>query len=257
VPVPGGPPYSPLDFDRQDHGICELQVCLASSLNVPAVRIELALGIPAVVDEARAMGAPPYQLHGTTYTTDDPADTFGPSLTLGGYGETPLQMAVGASTLADQGIQHDPQAILSAGGTVAAAGQGRRVVDQATAFIVTQMLSDPVNRELVFGGSTPLDLPGRRAAAKTGTAEDFEDAWTIGYTPSLSAAVWMGNADGSPMVWGTDGIDVGSVVWHNFMTRALDEMGRGDEWYTAPPGLDVRQVGGRTAYFLPGTEGAT
>jgi membrane peptidoglycan carboxypeptidase len=179
-----------------------------------------------------------------------------PSLTLGGYPETPLQMAVGASTLAGQGVRHDPQAILTAGQATVTGARGQRVVDPATAFIVSQMLADSVNRELIFGPNTPLTLPGRHAAAKTGTAENFEDAWLVGYTPSLSAAVWMGNADGSPMVYGTDAIDVAAVVWHDFMTGAVDRMGMGDRWYAPPPGLVARQVDGRTAYFLPGTEGA-
>jgi membrane peptidoglycan carboxypeptidase len=258
VPMPGGEPYAPRNFDGRDHGECQLEICLASSLNVPAVRIELALGIPTVVEQARRMGAPPYQLHGDRYTTDDPPSTFGPSLTLGGYGETPLQMATGASTLADQGVRHDPQAILSVqgpeGGLLYAAGaQGQRVVDERTSFIVGQMLSDPVNRNIVFGPNTPLALPGRHAAAKTGTAEDFKDAWTVGYTPSLAAAIWLGNTDGHPMVIGTDGIDVAAVAWHNFMVGALDHLGRGDEWYSEPPGLEVRQVETRTAYFFSGT----
>lgn len=59
------------------------------------------------------MGAPPFQQHGTGYTTDDPASSFGPSLTLGGYGETPLQMATGAAVLAAAGVSHEPEAILS------------------------------------------------------------------------------------------------------------------------------------------------
>jgi len=242
VPVPGEPPYTPLDFDGQPHHrTCPLQVCLGSSLNVPAVRVEVALGVPAVVDQARRMGAPPYQQHGTAYTTNDPPATFGPSLTLGGYGETPLQMATGASTLAAEGVRHDPQPILrvaSPSGTelFAAGDPGQRVVDPATSFTLSQMLSDPANRRLAFGASTPLDLPGRHAAAKTGTSETFTDGWTVGWTPSLAAAVWMGNADGRPMATGTDGVDVAAAAWHDFMTGALDHLGRGDQWYTQPAG---------------------
>lgn len=58
------------------------------------------------------------------------------------------------------------------------------------------------------------------------------------------------------MAGGTDGIDVAAVAWHDFMTAAPDRLSRGDEWYTPPPGLDAREVDGRTAYFLPGTGGA-
>jgi membrane peptidoglycan carboxypeptidase len=73
---------------------------MGNSLNIPAVKVELGIGVGAVVQMARLMGAPPYQQHsgaaGPTFTTSDPPNSYGPSLTLGGYGETPLQMATGA-----------------------------------------------------------------------------------------------------------------------------------------------------------------
>src|SRR5439155_9925924 len=91
-----GEVYAPHNYDGKYHGTCQLQACMGNSLTIPAVKVELGIGISAVVQMARSMGAPPYQLHGydangnPNYTTDDPLNTFGPSLTLGGYGETPL-----------------------------------------------------------------------------------------------------------------------------------------------------------------------
>src|SRR5258708_14232888 len=88
---------------------------MGNSLNIPAVKVELGVGVSSVVNMARLMGAPPYQQHYHTdgnpvYTTDDALNTYGPSLTLGGYGETPLQMATGASGLAPPGILRHPLA---------------------------------------------------------------------------------------------------------------------------------------------------
>jgi hypothetical protein len=93
-----GEAYKPRNYDGRYHGTLQLQQCMGNSLNIPAVKVELGIGVSSVVGMARTMGAPPYQLHydaqgNPNYTADDPLNTYGPSLTLGGYGETPLQMA--------------------------------------------------------------------------------------------------------------------------------------------------------------------
>src|SRR5215472_5297914 len=255
-------PYAPENFDRRYFGVCQLRECLGNSLNIPAVQVELGTGIQAVANQARRMGAPPFHRHDGRYTADDPASSFGPSLTLGGYGETPMQMATGASVLAAQGVLHEPEAILS---VTSRSGQrlyqardsGNQVLDAGTAFIVNQMLSDPTNRKLVFGDSTPLTLNGYTAAAKTGTTDNFTDAWTVGYTPSLATAIWMGNSDSHPMAPGSDAMEVAAPTWNRFMQRALDQLGRGNEWYAPPPNLDMQWVNGRQAWFLPGTSADT
>jgi membrane peptidoglycan carboxypeptidase len=262
IRLPGQPAYSPENYGRRYVGVCQLQECLGNSLNVPAVQVELGTGVEAIVDQARRMGAPPYQQHGGTYTGGDPASSFGLSLTLGGYGETPLQMATGASALAAGGVLHQPQAILD---VTSGTGQrvyrtdesGQRVLDPGAAYIVSQMLTDETNRRLVFGDTTPLRLSGHTAAAKTGTTDDFTDAWTVGYTPSLATAVWMGNADSSPMLSGSDGMVVAAPAWQRFMQDALDQMGKGDEWYVPPADVAMQWVNGRPAWFLPGTSPGT
>jgi penicillin-binding protein 1A len=109
----------------------------------------------------------------------------------------------------------------------------------------------------VYGLNSPLVLPGRHAAALAGTAELFSDAWTIGYTPSLAAAVWLGNTSYQLMTPGSDGVIVAAPVWRAFMQAALDQIGKGDEWYPTPPGLQSATVNGRAAWFLPGTSAAT
>jgi membrane peptidoglycan carboxypeptidase len=258
IRLPGQPSYAPQNYGLHYFGVCQLQECLGNSLNVPAVLVELGTGVQAIVDQARQMGAPPYQRHGGSYTGGDPASSFGPSLTLGGYGETPIQMAAGAAVLAAGGVLHRPEALMS---VTSGTGQqlyradesGQQVLDPGTAYIVSQMLSDETNRMRVFGDSTPLTLAGHTAAAKTGTTDNFTDAWTVGYTPSLATAVWMGNADFHPMVEGSDGMLVAAPAWQEFMQGALDQMGKGDEWYAPPPDLDMQWVSGKPAWFLPGT----
>jgi membrane peptidoglycan carboxypeptidase len=262
----GIPPYSPKNTDLRNHGTCALQDCLGDGLNIPSVRIELGTGVPRVVQTARALGAPPGLPHidpaGTvTYTTDDPATSFGPSLTLGGYGQTTLRMATGLGTLADGGTRHEAEAIvrLTAAGRVVPfrAPPGSRAFDPGAAFVVSQMLADDANRALMYGEGSPLVVPGRHTAALAGTSEAFKDGWAAGYSPSLAAAVWMGNADYSPMTAGSDGIFVAAPAWHQFVQAGLDQLGRGDEWYTPPASLQTAVVNGRPVWFLPGTSATT
>jgi len=265
----GEPAYQPREFDARNHGVCALRTCAGNGLTVPAVRVELATGVPAVVATARALGAPPMVPHfepsgsGPTYADDDPPASFGPSLTLGGYAETPLRMATGLATLAAGGVRHEPQILLqvtaAGGGSVLRAGAdpGRQAFDPGAAFVVGQLLADDADRTAVYGSRSSLALPGRHAAALAGTGETYRDAWTAGYTPSLAAAVWMGSTHAQPMVPGSDGVFVAGPAWHRFMLAALDQMGRGDEWYQPPAGVQSAVVDGRPAWFLSGTSAGT
>jgi membrane peptidoglycan carboxypeptidase len=263
VSLPGAPPYAPVNYDRAYHGICQLQQCLGNSLNVPAVEVEMINGVASVARMATAMGAPPFLQTATqTYTNSASPDSFGPSLTLGGYGETPLQMATGASVLASGGVLHQPRGVLSVRTTSGKLLRGpeaasAQVLDPGVAYIMSQMLSNDANRAMTFGRGSELTLPGRRVASKTGTTDNFTDGWTVGYTPSLATAVWMGNADFHPMAWNSDGVYVAAPVWHAFMQAALDTLRKGDEWYAKPPDVIAEVLGGQTDYFLTGTSPAT
>jgi membrane peptidoglycan carboxypeptidase len=258
IKIPDGTKaWEPKNYDGKWHGTCQLQQCMGNSLNVPAVKVELGVGVANVVSMARLMGAPPYY---TDLRQNTPPEWFGPSLTLGGYGETVLQMATGASVLGAQGVLHPPYAIqqitASDGSSVFKANPGpagKQVLDPKVAFIMEQIMSNDNNRAMIFGRGTPLTLPGRTVGAKTGTTDNFTDGWTLGYTPDLAAAVWMGNTDFSPMVKGSDGVFVAAPAWHNFMQGALDAMGKGNVWYAEPPGLG--HAGGN--WFLPGTSPST
>ncbi len=264
VAIPGASPYSPANYDGRYHGTCQLQQCLGNSLNVPAVQVEMVDGVPAVAQLASDMGAPPYlQTANGTYTNSASPDSFGPSLTLGGYGETPLQMATGISVLAAQGVLHQNLGVLEIKDGSGKVLQGtppaydKQVLDQNVAYIMSQIMSNDANRAMTFGHGSDLTLKGRTVAAKTGTTDNFTDGWTVGYTPSLAAAVWMGNANFQPMTNGSDAIYVAAPAWHRFMQSALDTMGKGNEWYTAPAGVTAQEVDGQQAYFLPGTSPST
>jgi len=253
--------YRPMNYDGRYHGTCQLQVCMGNSLNIPAVKVELGVSVGSVVSMARLMGAPPYQQHSDAngnpvFTTDDALNTYGPSLTLGGYGETPLQMATGASVLATQGILRQPYAIDHVSRNSATVyyhmpDPGKQVLDPRVAFIMEAIMSNDNNRAMIFGRNSLLTLPGRTVGVKTGTSDSFADAWTVGYTPHLVTAVWGGNADWrQKMTKNSDSYYIAAPMWHQFMQNALDALGLGNEWFPEPAGL-VHKGG---AYYLPGTK---
>jgi membrane peptidoglycan carboxypeptidase len=243
-----GSTYTPHNYDGRYHGWQPIPSALGNSFNIPAVKVELGTGTDHVVDVARRMGVE---------TLTQPATSYQPSLTLGGYEVPLIDMAAGASTLAAEGTYRHPQAILS----IVARGQSlyrydprvnhRAALSPQVSFIMADMLSNDRNRTLSFGASSDLVIPGHRVAAKTGTTNDFRDNLTVGFTPNLAVAVWVGNADHTPMLH-VSGIVGAAPIFHSFMTQALS--GQPDSWFAVPEGLRAVNLNGYTAYLLPGTE---
>ncbi|MBO0703891.1 MAG: penicillin-binding protein, partial [Candidatus Dormibacteraeota bacterium] len=254
------PPYQPKNFNATQYPSCVLQTCLGNSLNIPAVFAELSVGVDNVLQTARQMGAPPWaEADDGSYTRSAPSNKYGPSLTLGGYGETPLQMATGVATLASGGIYHPTTGVskvtTSDGSPIFTdnpATNGKQVVDPAVAYIMTAMLSNDANRQQEFGQHSALTLPGRNVAAKTGTSENYTDAWTVGYTPSLASAFWFGNENGNVSLGqGFDAIYAAAPGWQGFMATALGAMkDPANDWYGAPAGV---VPAGNSVWVLPGT----
>ena len=242
----GFEPYIPLNYDLRYHGVLPLKMAMGNSMNIPAIKTELRVGIPNVLDMARRMGVTHLNM---------PDDNYSLSLTLGGYEVTPVDMATGAATLADMGTRHMPAPIVSikdaSGRDVFNYDPSKntfQAVSPEVAFIIAAIMSDDKNRCLEFGCHGDLTLPGRQVAAKTGTTQLFKDNWTLGFTPTLATAVWIGNPDNTPLSHNSTGIVGAAPIWHKFMQQAL--AGTPDQWYAKPAG--VHQVGAN--YFLPGTE---
>jgi membrane peptidoglycan carboxypeptidase len=119
------------------------------------------------------------------------------------------------------------------------------------AYLMSNILSDDASRctpqVCEFGRHSVLELPDRPAAAKTGTTDDYRANWTVGYTPSLVTAVWVGNSNHSPMQ-GVIGIDGAGPIWHNFMEAALK--GKPAEQFVKPPNITTVRVSSITG-LLP------
>ena len=249
------------NYDGRSHGVLPLKQAMANSLNICAVKAELSIGVPSVLAFMRNVGLQPiYTDSNGVSSLNAPPDVYGPSLTLGGYPITLLQHVGGIATLAAMGVYHTPEAILQvtdSHGKVLyqtnADQRARQAVDPAVTYIMAQIMSDDNNRQKIFGLNSPLHFRNRTVAAKTGTSDNFKDAATVAFTPSLAVAGWVGDILGINhyMKYGSDGVFVATPMVHSFLDQALIQMGRpGNEWYTKPPGV---VAGPNNSWYLTGT----
>ncbi len=229
LPDRHGAPYSPNNYDATFHGVVPLREALASSYNVPAVRVLAAIGIERAVEFGRRLGI----------TSFKDSSRYDLSLTLGGGEVTLLDLTAAYATFAAGGERVEPLAVLrvedNAGHVIYEARRPSR--EQAlrpdNAYLISDILSDNDARAPTFGLNSPLRLT-RPAAAKTGTTSDFRDNWTVGYTPDLAVGVWVGNADNTPMRR-VSGIDGAAPIWRDIMETALKE--KAPAAFAAPQGI--------------------
>ena len=162
-----------------------------------------------------------------------------PSLPLGTSHVTPLEMAAAYAAFANQGLRIQPlfiTRITDSTGRLLYEDRPRlsHVLDARIAYLLTNMLQDVLRP----GGTGSFlgPLVNRPATAKTGTSEDHRDAYIVGYTPELVAAVWVGNDDNSPLGAGQTGGRLAGPVWANFMRQALRNLPASD--FVRPHGLE-------------------
>ena len=229
-PTQEGDPYVPKNYDQQFHGPVSAREALASSYNIPAVKVLQHAGLDRMIALARALGI----------TTFGQPDRYGLSLTLGGGEVRLLDMTLAFSVFANGGFKVDPvvvQQVSDAQGRLllnnTRSAVGAQVLDPRVAYLITSILSDNTARAPAFGEYSVLRL-NRPAAAKTGTTTDWRDNWTIGYTPDLVTGVWVGNADNKPMER-VSGVTGAGPIWHDFMQEALKGQPARD--FARPAGL--------------------
>ncbi|MEK7473980.1 MAG: PBP1A family penicillin-binding protein [Patescibacteria group bacterium] len=220
--------YQPNNYDLKERGPVSLRQALQGSLNIPAVKLLYLVGLGSIIDFAEELG----------YSTFGDRSRFGLSLVLGGGEVLPIEHAAAFGVFAREGEYHAPVSILKVTDAQNKTleewkeSSPKRVLDAQTARIVNNVLSDNNARASVFGQSNSLTLPGRPVAAKTGTTNNFKDAWTAGYTPGLATVVWVGNSKGEEMRRGADGSIVAAPIWQAYMRRALEDTEV--ERFTAP-----------------------
>ncbi len=241
-PDGSGKNYMPQNYTGRFHGLVSLRNSLAQSLNIPAVKVLYLAGIDYTIDTAERMGI----------TTLQDRSRYGLALVLGGAEVRPLDMTSAFGVFANDGVRtqvHAITKIIDRDGNVLYDAQeelrAMRVLDSDVARKVNSILSDNSARTPAFGRNNPLVVPGKTVAAKTGTTQNYRDAWTVGYTPEISVSVWAGNNDNRPMSPGAAGAYVAAPIWQSFMVRVLE--GREDvpfEGYT-PVKTDVPMIGGK------------
>jgi penicillin-binding protein 1C len=259
---PGLSPYVPLNFDLQFHGTVMLREAIASSLNIPAVKLLRRIGIHDMVDTAHMMGI--------TSMTDP--DRYGLTMTLGAADVSPLDLAFAYAGFANGGKmvgepvplqdrelgmrRYEPVAILKITDSV-----GNVVYDYTppppidvaspqAVHLLTSSLNDDKARHFTFApnGALVIDRP---AAVKTGTTQFEQDAWTVGYTPDLAIAIWVGNTNGEPMR-ATEGVLSAGAIWHTFAPAAHVFLHLPKRDFVVPPGVVHGPVCGKDDWSIQG-----
>ena len=219
----GGEEYIPQNYDEKFRGEVTLREALAQSINVPSVKVLLNF---ADSPENFAPGKEPDSIKTAKdlgITTLKPP--YGPSIVLGGWEVKLLEMVSAYGVFATDGLRIEPVSILKIedlDGNIIEENEKtpKRVLDRNPTRLINDILSDNEARAPLFGWHSALYFEGYQVAAKTGTTQDYRDAWTIGYIPSLVAGVWAGNSDNSP----TDkkpGAMLSAPIFHNFMEKVL------------------------------------
>ncbi len=236
-----------LNYDGKTHGVLPLKQAMGNSLNIAAVKVELSIGVPAVLSYMRNLGVSPLipvPDQNGQYRVGN-LEEYGPSLTLGGYPITLLEHVSGIAVYADMGVYHTPESILSVTDShgkelykTRAELRARPALSPAVAFIMATIMSDDGNRCMIFGCNSALHWPDRVVAAKTGTTDNFKDAVTIAFTPDLAVGLWVGDIldNRHTMVYNSDGIFVASPAVHQFVSQALSGV-PGNRWFSPPPGV--------------------
>lgn len=204
--------WTPENYDRGYRGPVALRDALALSLNTVAVKLGVEVGPKAVVQTAQRLGiSSPLQAN--------------PSLALGTSEVTPLELVSAYAAFANGGTGVIPYVIAQVKTTdgkviyrrPASGGLGR-VIDPAAVAMMNEMM----HNTFVIGTAQKAQIPGWSMAGKTGTSQDFKDAWFVGFTGNLVAGVWFGNDDGTPTKKVTGG-NLPVETWHNFMKIALKD----------------------------------
>ena len=254
-----GTPYTPINYDEQEHGPVSVRTALASSLNIPAVKTLQRVGIERAISLAHRLGI----------TSLGEAGEYDLSLVLGGGQVSLLELSTAYGALANHGNFTGNSSILDihdADGNLLYQPDSTpplQALDPRVTWLISDILSDDSARATGFGLDSTLKLD-RAAAVKTGTTSNFHDNWTIGYTPDLLVGVWVGNS-GYEAMHNVTGLTGAAPIWHEVMRGLLQ--GRPDQPFTRPDGLtqvEVCAVSGllptsacqntRAEWFISGTE---
>ncbi|MEW6571418.1 MAG: PBP1A family penicillin-binding protein [Nitrospirota bacterium] len=252
VTYSGGPrgDWSPENYDHKYYGPTTLREALTYSRNVVTVKLVEAMGVENVIGCARNMGVQGSMPENLT-------------IALGSFSMTPLEVALSYSVLASYGMKSKLIAIkyvVDSKGRIVESNEpeAEEVMNPQTAFLLTSMMQDVVQN----GTGWRAKALGVPVAGKTGTTNDYRDAWFVGYTTDLVAAVWVGFDDMRPLGSHETGARAAAPIWVDFMKNisagaqefAIPE-GIVTCWIDPATGFLVRnEAAGIREYFREGTE---
>jgi len=244
--------YNPKNYDNKYRGKVSVRRALSNSLNVPAVEVMRQVGVVSVLDFAKEFGISTMQ--------DETYYGEGLSVVLGSAEISPFEMANAYAAFANKGVRQEPKLILEVfdkyGNLIyTPKSDSRSVVSPQTAFIISSILSDPISRRETFGNLLATPFP---AAVKTGTTDNYRDAWTIGYTPDVVTAVWAGNNNGS-YIKNLSGSLAAAPIWKEVMAEVIKKVGLSE--FLQPEGLvyvdycnSAASASAQKEYFIDGTQ---
>ncbi|HVR95841.1 MAG TPA: PBP1A family penicillin-binding protein [Thermoanaerobaculia bacterium] len=237
--------YRPENYYKKHYGIVTLRRALEQSINVPAVKLFDVVGGKRVVDFARRCGI------------NTPLPTY-PSIALGAADLTPLELAAAFATIANRGTRiatYTIEKVVTADGQVLEQRYPATytATDPTTAYMLTHMMEGVVDRGTAFElKSLPIDIAG-----KTGTTDDFSDAWFAGFTPRYTIVVWVGYDVKRTLGYGMSGAIAAVPMWKGIAEAGLKSGWlRKDEKFQVPPGIVFRQTEYRSGLLAKADTGA-
>lgn len=235
-------PYQPENFDRRYHGTLTLRAALERSVNIVTVKLLQRIGCEPVIDMARRLGVRgrlrPY-----------------PSLALGVFELTLLEMTSAYGAFANRGLLIEPhwiERVLDSGGRTIHRARPRvtEAVSPQVAYLMNRALSGVIRNGT---GRAVGAVLGHALAGKTGTTDDYTDAWFVGYSPTLVAGVWVGLDEPRSLGEDETGARAALPIWVEFMKHALD--GVPDLPFPVPPDITAVPIDPRTGRRWNGPAG--
>lgn len=207
--------YAPENYDSVFRGPITLRSALAQSINVPSVKVLYLAGLNESIRLARDMGMESLNNKGD----------YGLTLVLGGGEVTPLEITGAYGVFANGGVKTKITPVIEIkdknGQTLEKHEPNQnQILEKEIALKISDILSDNEARAPSFGQTSALYFANRDVAVKTGTTNNYKDAWIVGYTPNIAVGAWAGNNDNTPMEKKVAGFIV-APMWRAFMDQAL------------------------------------
>lgn len=245
--INGQAPYTPQNYNGKYMGRVTLKTALASSLNVPSVKLLSENGVDNMISLAKSMGINSWE----------DRSRFGLALALGSGEVKMTELSQAYSVFANLGDRVEINPVIRIEnylGEVVMEKETNReeLIDPGYAFLINNALSDNQARTPIFGPNSLLKIDGKTVAVKTGTTNNLKDNWCIGWTPSFLVAAWVGNNNSQPMSWVASGVTGATPIWNKIMKNILSD--KPDEQWNMPESVYKATICGKEDYYMNGSE---